>query len=166
MATYDEEGRDAQRILRLTDIADEPLELLMPISGYENLPIVSLEKAIEPLVSILPKVRSYAYVAKRLCTESVDNLTSDELASIKLYSMGWHPKHECLYHALNAALRSKDRSNLTPWFLFLRLFLGALFHIPPVPKMTVFRGIKLDLSQQYRRNQSIVWWGFSSCSCH
>ncbi|CAF4814632.1 unnamed protein product, partial [Rotaria magnacalcarata] len=56
-----------QRILRITDIADEPLRFIVPIGGYEEMPLVSLEKAVEPLVSILPAVQSHAYVAKQMC---------------------------------------------------------------------------------------------------
>ncbi|CAF3269707.1 unnamed protein product [Rotaria sp. Silwood2] len=154
----------AQRVLRLTDIAKEPSDFLMPISGYEKMPIVTLEQAVEPLVSLLPAVKTYAYAAKRKCKKPADNLTQDESASIMLYSMGWEPLDECLYCALNATLRTKNRTKLTPWFLYLRLFLGALFRLPPIPPLTVFRGVKLDLSSQFPMGESVVWWGFSSCT--
>jgi hypothetical protein len=136
----------------------------MPISGYEEMPLVSLEKAVEPLVPILPAVKSYAYAAKKQCKKPADNLSQDESASIMLYSMGWEPLDKCLYCALNATLRSKNRANLKPWFLFLRLFLAALFRLPPIPHITVFRGVKLDLSKQFKKGETYVWWGFSSCT--
>ncbi|CAF4051171.1 unnamed protein product [Adineta steineri] len=164
MATGGEDEYFAQRVLRLTDIPKEPMDFLMPISGYEKMPIVSLEEAVEPLVSILPTVKSYARAAKKKCKKPADNLTQDESASIMLYSMGWEPLDECLYCALNATLRSKNRSNLKPWFLFLRLFLGALFRLPPIPHLTVFRGVKLDLSKQFEEDETFIWWGFSSCT--
>ncbi|CAF1104130.1 unnamed protein product [Adineta steineri] len=164
MATSGEDDYLAQRVLRLTDISKEPMDVLMPISGYEKMPIVSLEEAVEPLVSILPTVKSYARAAKKKCKKPADNLTQDESASIMLYSMGWEPLNECLYCALNATLRSKNRSNLKPWFLFLRLFLGALFRLPPIPHLTVFRGVKLDLSKQFEEDETFIWWGFSSCT--
>ncbi|CAF1552457.1 unnamed protein product, partial [Adineta steineri] len=164
MATGGKDENLAQRVLRLTDIAKEPMDFLMPISGYEKMPIVSLEEAVEPLVSILPTVKSYACAAKKKCKKPADNLTQDESASIMLYSMGWEPLNECLYCALNATLRSKNRSNLKPWFLFLRLFLGALFRLPPIPHLTVFRGVKLDLSEQFKKGETFIWWGFSSCT--
>ncbi|CAF3026451.1 unnamed protein product [Rotaria sp. Silwood2] len=153
-----------QRILRFTDVAQEPTDFLMPISGYEKMPIVSLEEAVKPLVSLLPAIKSYAYAAKRKCEKPVDNLTQDESASIMLYSMGWKPLDECLYFALNATLRSADRDKLKPWFLYLRLFLAALFRLPPMPLLTVFRGVKQDLSPQFKKSKIIVWWGFSSCT--
>ncbi|CAF3936512.1 unnamed protein product [Adineta steineri] len=164
MATSGEDEYFAQRVLRLTDIPKEPMNFLMPISGYEKMPIVSLEEAVEPLLSILPTVKSYARAAKKQCKKPADNLTQDESASIMLYSMGWEPLDECLYCALNATLRSKNRSSLKPWFLFLRLFLGALFRLPPIPHLTVFRGVKLDLSKQFEEDETFIWWGFSSCT--
>ncbi|CAF1377463.1 unnamed protein product, partial [Rotaria sp. Silwood1] len=164
MATGGENEKMAQRVLRLTDIAEEPSEFLMPISGYEKMPLVSLEEAVEPLVPILPVVKSYAHAAKQKSKKTADNLTPDESASIMLYSMGWEPLEECLYFALNATLRSTNRAKLKPWFLYLRLFLTALFRLPSVPKLTVYRGVKLDLSSQFHKGETVVWWGFSSCT--
>ena len=85
-----EGGEDAaQLILRLSDIDKEPLKMLLPISGHENMPLVPLEVAVGPLVSFLPAVQSYAYSAKQGCKKSpADGLTIDESASIMLYSMG------------------------------------------------------------------------------
>ncbi|CAF3994132.1 unnamed protein product, partial [Rotaria sp. Silwood1] len=164
MATSGEHEKLSQRVLRLTDVAQEPTDFLMPISGYEKMPLVSLEEAVEPLVSMLPAVKIYAYAAKKKCKKPADNLTPDESASIMLYSMGWEPLDECLYFALNSALRSTNRAKLKPWFLFLRLFLTALFRLAPIPHLTVFRGVKLDLSRQFEKGETIVWWGFSSCT--
>jgi hypothetical protein len=157
-------GDDAQRILRLSDIAKEPLEMLLPITGYEEMPIVPLEIAVEPLVSFLPAVQTYAYAATQKCKNPpADGLTTDESASIMLYSMGWKPLDKCLYVALNAALRSVDRDKLEPWFPYLKLFLTALSRLPTTHRF-VFRGVKLDLSAQYQKGKQVLWWGFSSCT--
>jgi hypothetical protein len=97
-----------QRILRISDIVEEPHEMLLPISGYDEVPLVSLEEAIKPLISLLPKIRDYAHVAKQRCKKPADNLTPDESASIMLYTMEWEPVDQCLCIVLNATLRSKD----------------------------------------------------------
>ena len=154
---------DQQYMLRVTDIVKEPLKTLLPIEGYENMPLVSLEEAVENLGQILPRIQNYAYVAKKQCKNPADNLTPDESASIMLYTMGWEPSSTCLYSILNATLRSKDRQKLKPWFLYLRLLLNALFRLPRISQ-TVYRGVKLDLSQQYVVGDTIEWWGFSSCT--
>ncbi|CAM4987773.1 unnamed protein product, partial [Rotaria socialis] len=154
----------AQSKLRLTDIADEPLPSIDRILGCAQMPLVSLEEAVKPLISIVPDVRRRVYVAKENCDNPADGLTQDESASIMLYTMEWEPADECLYHVLNEVLRSEDRRrHLRPWHLFLRLFLNALFRLPLL-STTVYRGVRLDLSMQYREGETIVWWGFSYCT--
>ncbi|CAM4941637.1 unnamed protein product, partial [Rotaria socialis] len=159
----EEEEAMAQRIIRLTDIAKEPLEFLSPICGYEEMPIVSLEAAVEKLVNILPTIQSHAYVAKQRCKNPTDGLSQDESAAIMLYTMGWEPLDKCLYVVLNATLRTANRQQLKPWLLYLRLFVSALSRLPPL-RETVYRGIKLDLGPEYKKGETIIWWGFSSCT--
>ncbi|CAF0743738.1 unnamed protein product [Adineta steineri] len=153
-----------QQYTRVSDIVKEPQKMLMPIRGYEKMPLVSLEEAVTPLISILPEIQDYAYVAKQRC-ESVppDGLTQDESASIMLYSMEWKPHDECLYFALNATLRTEDRRKLERWFSYLKLILTALEKLPSI-RRHVFRGVNLDLSNQYTEGKTFVWWGFSSCT--
>ncbi|CAF4212129.1 unnamed protein product, partial [Adineta steineri] len=31
-------------------------------------------------------------------------------------------------------------------------------------RLTVYRGVKLDLSAQYEKGSTVTWWGFSSCT--
>ncbi|CAF4569737.1 unnamed protein product [Rotaria sp. Silwood2] len=52
MATGGGEETIAQRILCITDIAQEPLEFIAPIGGFEEMPLVPLEIAVEPLVPL------------------------------------------------------------------------------------------------------------------
>ncbi|CAF4209711.1 unnamed protein product [Adineta steineri] len=155
---------DQQQYTRVSDIVKEPQKMLMPIRGYEKVPLVSLEEAVTPLISILPEIQDYAYVAKQRC-KSVppDGLTQDESASIMLYSMEWKPHEECLYFALNATLRTEDRRKLERWFSYLKLILTALEKLPSI-RCHVFRGVNLDLSNQYTEGKTFVWWGFSSCT--
>ncbi|CAF1043336.1 unnamed protein product [Adineta steineri] len=155
---------DPQQYTRVSDIVNEPQKMLMPIEGYEEMPIVSLEEAVAPLISILPKIQNYTYVAKQRC-DSVppDNLTQDESASIMLYSMEWEPHEKCLYFALNTTLRTEDRRKLKPWFSYLKLILTALEKLPST-RCNVYRGVNLNLSEQYTEGKKFVWWGFSSCT--
>ncbi|CAF4201535.1 unnamed protein product, partial [Adineta steineri] len=48
---------ELQQYTRISDIAKEPQEMLMPIRGYEQMPIVTLEETVAPLISILPLVQ-------------------------------------------------------------------------------------------------------------
>jgi hypothetical protein len=162
MATSGDDA--AHQYARISDINKEPLEMHMPIRGFEKMPLVSLEEAVAPLVSILPEIQDYAYVAKqRSKPVPADGLTRDESASIILYSMEWEPHKECLYFALNATLREEDRRKLKPWFSYLKLILTALAQIPSSHR-NIYRGVKLNLAKQYPEGKTFVWWGFSSCT--
>jgi hypothetical protein len=162
MAEY--EDFSAEQFVRVSDIAKEPQKMLMPIAGYEDMPLVSLEEAVEPLVPILPRIRDYVYVAKQRCQPiPADGLTRDESSSIMLYTMEWEPTEKCLYFALNAALRSEDRRKLRPWFSYLKLILTALFRLPS-NRHFVYRGVKMDMSEQYPKDKTFIWWAFSSCT--
>jgi hypothetical protein len=166
MAAGGEGEANAQRFLRLTDIAEESLEFLAPIGGYSKMPLVSLEEAVEPLIHILPDVQSFAYAVKQKCRQPADELTRDESSAIMLYTMSWEPLDECLYFALNHTLRSPgpDRQQkLKPWYHYLRLLLNALFRLPLL-RDTGYRGVAKDISERYIKGETIVWWGFSSCT--
>ncbi|CAF1073033.1 unnamed protein product [Adineta steineri] len=158
----DDDG--SQHNQRFFDIAGEPCEMLLPIQGYEKKPLVSLEEAVEPLVQFVPDIKRMAYVAKMKCRNPpADHLSEDESASIILYSMEWKPQEECLYYVLNATLRAESREKLVPWFLYLKLVLTALSHLPSLQR-TVFRGVKSDMRKYYTKGETVVWWGFSSCT--
>lgn len=151
------------QVARVTDIAKELQQMLKPMQSYEDVPLVSLEEAVIPLMPTLPEVQDYVFLAKERCAALPDDdLTRDQSASIILYTMKWEPQEECLYHALNAALRTEDRRTLNPWFAYLKLIITALMHLPS-QRHYVYRGVKMDLSEQYPIGKSFVWWGFSSC---
>jgi hypothetical protein len=152
----------AHSYVRISDIIKEPKKMLMPIYGYENEPLVSLEEAVAPLVSILPRIQIYVHVAKERCDPiPADGLTQDQSASIMLYTMEWQPQEQCLYFVLNATLRAEDRRKLKPWFSYLKLILSALFRLPSSQRC-IYRGAKVDLSGEYPRGKTFIWWGFSS----
>ena len=148
---------------RFMDIAGEPIGMLAPIQGYEKMPLVSLEKAVEPLVSFVPQVNRMVWTVKQQCTAPAEGLTHDQSASIMLYSFEWSPREESLYHVLNNYLRAADRNKLKPWFLYLKLLIYSLSKLPTTLR-TVYRGVKEDLHNLYPEGSTLVWWGFSSCT--
>ncbi|CAF4624078.1 unnamed protein product [Rotaria sp. Silwood2] len=160
------QGADQQftRRQRFSDIEENPRRKLMPISGYEEKPIVPLEEAVEPLKDIVRKIKDNAAWAKWKCDDPpADNLSVDQSAAIILYTMEMDNEKECVYHALNSTLRNEDRKTLKPWFLYLRLLLSALALLPTLP-VHVFRGIRGNFQGAYKAGEKIIWWGFSSCT--
>jgi len=148
---------------RFSDIVAEPQRMLLPIQGFESMSLVSLEEAVKPLVSVVPDVEQMVWIAKQNCSHPKDGLTSDESASIMIYTMEWEPYEKSFYVILNTALRGVNREAVKPWFSYLRLVINALQKLPATDHV-VYRGVKTDLTAQYRRGDTIVWWGFSSCA--
>jgi Ran GTPase-activating protein (RanGAP) involved in mRNA processing and transport len=81
-----------------------------------------------------------------------------------LYTLEWMPREQSFYFILNKTLRSQNRQELLPWFLFLRLFMVALSKLPSTKHRIVYRGIKMDISQEFPEGKTFIWWAFSSCS--
>ena len=164
MATKGNDTDEIQHKKRLGDIESKPSRKLMPIQGYADKDIVSLEEAVKPLVSLVQGVENQAKWAKWASEDiAADHLTQDESAAIRLYTADWEPQDKCLYYVLNATLRDENRQKLKPWFSFLKLFLTALGKVPLVQD-TVYRGIRGDLRDQYQKGSKVTWWSFSSCT--
>jgi hypothetical protein len=156
----------SQHHLRYSDMIEEPRKMLLPIEGYEKMPLVPLTEAVKPLTSIIPGIDHKAWVARQNSDDPAEGLTPDESASIMLYSMEGQPREMNVYFVLNSTLRSNksDRiDKLKPWFLYLKLFITALTRLPSQVR-TVYRGVKMDLSASYPDDKTFVWWGFSSCT--
>ena len=162
-SAYTHRKTEQKQMSRFKDITGEPQRMLLPIQGYEHMPIVSLEEAVFPLVSLVPQIRRMVYIVKERCDDPQDGLTIDESASIMLYTMEWVPKQKSFYFILNANLRAENRSKLRPWFRYLKLLLFALSKLPSA-RHCVYRGIKSDLHHLYHKGKVFPWWGFSSCT--
>jgi hypothetical protein len=156
---------ESKCVLRFSDFTTQPGRMLPPIQGYENMPLVPLEEAVEPLTSLVPQVERMAWTVKQNRFEGEHGLTDDESASILLYTMEWEPREKSFYITLNNTLQAANRNLLKPWFLYLRLIMTSLAKLPSdSQRLTVFRGVKLDLRAQYPVDSTITWWGFSSCT--
>jgi hypothetical protein len=146
---------------RFLDASEEPTQVLLPIRGYANEPLLPLEEAVQPIYNLLDDLDMMVDTAMRNSKKPENNLTSNESAAIHLYTMQWEEPNVSLYTLLNSTLRSERREPLRPWFRYLKLVLTALYKLPSL-KSTVWRGVRGNLSEQYDDDQ--VWWGFSSCT--
>jgi hypothetical protein len=149
---------------RFMDVHSEPVDqLLAPIKGYQDKPLVSLSKAIEPVAGYFNEIEDNVFVALHNCQNPAGGLTQDESASIHLYTMQFDGGPS-LYTLLNESLRAESRGELLPWFSFLKLFLTALYKLPS-QSGTIWRGIRgVDLSSKYKTGSKFAWWGVSSCT--
>jgi len=85
-------------------------------------------------------------------------LTADQAAAIHLYS-----QPSPFYVNLNRLLREENRTLLQPYFPFIRLFMSALRQIPP-QKARLNRGITLNLTKDYKEEETVIWWAVTSAT--
>jgi hypothetical protein len=152
-----------QHLLRVTDDFQPSEKMTKPIAGFELLPVVSIEEAVKPLVSLVPDINEMVVKVKEKCHNPKDGLSPDDSASILLYSMEWTPREKSFYIIFNNTLRAEDDEKLKPWHLYMKLFITALEKLPTISQ-TLYRGVKLNLNAQYPQGKTFVWWGFSSCT--
>ncbi len=134
------------------------MNLFYRIEGYEDMPLLSLKLTVENLERIISKVTQNASTATERSADPANGLSQDESAAICLYTMDSKSNDQSLSASLNRALRSKDRSELIPYFFYLKLFLTALCKLKS-EKTTIWRGVKADLSELYPVGKTVVWWG-------
>jgi hypothetical protein len=93
-------------------------------------------------------------------------LSVDELAVIKLYTMSTEPQETNFYYNANMCLRSRTRNQVWPFVPVIRYLTEALGKLPELPysePLTVYRGVKRDLTSVYKTGMArIVWPQFSS----
>ena len=73
---------------------------------------MSLEAAVRKLMDIVPEIERTIFIVKQHCREPNNGLTSDESASVMLYTYEMKPHEGSLYFILNIALRSDQRHQI------------------------------------------------------
>lgn len=132
---------------------------------YAQEPLLSLNETCQSLIPIIDNILLHAANAmKNTPKPPPDNLTCDESASIRLYTMEWPTHENSLYFILNKILHEQNREALLPWHKYLKLLLTALVKIPCSPDQTIWRGVKLDISKDFTPKKEIIWWRFTSCT--
>jgi hypothetical protein len=129
-----------------------------PIYGYQHLPLVTLEEAVEKIIPLVPGIVDYVSAAKKDCNRGSTLLSLDESAAIYLYSMPIS-----FFSCLNDKLRAENRDALKPWFAFLKLFITALNKLPSIKK-TIWRGVSGDVGSKFDDGDVHIWWSINSCS--
>jgi hypothetical protein len=136
-----------------------------PIVGYAEEPLLPLAEACASLTNILHDLSFYVQMALNETPEKPsDELTIDESAAIRLYTIQWEEPHRSLHSMLNDTLKNDDCENLRPYFKYLKLLLTALAKLPCVPPLIIWRGVRKNMSAEYPPGIPITWWTFSSCT--
>ncbi|CAF1121663.1 unnamed protein product [Adineta steineri] len=102
---------EPQHARRILDELAPSQQMRKPIENFDDIPVVSLEETVESLVSLVPNV-------KEMVSKPKDGLTTNESASIMLYSLEWEPRENSFDIILNNTLRAEDKEKLKPWQLY------------------------------------------------
>lgn len=140
---------------------DKEESKLPPLAGILSLPIPkTLAEAIGAAAdknSINNSVTKGDVLAKKQAGTPLRPMNKEEYGSIMLYTSN------AIYRDLNKVLRDENRQGVQKYFNYLRLLLSAADALPQ-KNVTLWRGISVDLSTQYKVDSTIVWWGVSSCT--
>ena len=161
----DEFANESAYMRRLCDLPAH-IHTIFPLNeDLQNIPLVSLEEAVKPLISLVPDLEQMIRTTKEYRSKYNHDLTHDEGASILLYTMGWEPQEKSFYTFLNRTLQSVDRSLLKPWLLYIRLMITSYSKLPSSPQhRIVYHGVGSDLNMQYTVGNTVTWWSFTSCT--
>jgi hypothetical protein len=129
-----------------------------PIDGYQDLPLMRLEEAVERILPMVPRVMDYVGAAKRSCNRNSNILTWDESAAIYLYTMST-PFFACF----NDTCRAENRNALKPWFAFLKLLMSGLEKLPS-STAAVWLAVSDDVATFPVKDDMKIWWSVNSSS--
>jgi hypothetical protein len=148
-------------ISHLTDI-ELPQANISPIVGvFGDIHSKPFLDAIESCSSAVPDAPAIAASSIFFASELVNtttNLTQDEIAAINLYTI-----ESDFYRVFNQTLRERDRKKLIPFFPYLKHLLLGLNKLSSY-NGKLWRGVKLNLKQNYPEGKKFFWWSFSSCT--
>ncbi|HEY7309344.1 MAG TPA: ADP-ribosyltransferase domain-containing protein [Gemmataceae bacterium] len=148
---------------RLQSVKDEVKEELPAIVGVLDTPLMSFADAVAPIARLLRGLdayvkRSHEFGQKKAGGKTAEGPNKDEIAALYLYTC-----ESAFYRRMNATLRDANRTRITPYFAYLRLFFSALSRLKP-HRSSLWRGVALDLRAQYPKGGTVAWWGVSSCT--
>jgi hypothetical protein len=132
------------------------------IADLKNQPDSSLDSALKSVSSYVDQMDHYVKKAKKYRHfPSEHDLTEDESVAIYLYANDWGD--QSLHRVLNQILQSDDRTKVTPWLGFLKIFNTALKKLPNV-KDTIWRGLPIDTAVKLKENEQLILCSVTSCS--
>ncbi len=142
-----------------SEVGNKELE---PIGTYWQQSLVTLEKALEPVMFRFDQLDRSIKEAKKYCRDpSEHHLSRDESAAVFLYTM--EGGDNSFYRLMNESLRSRNRRDAQPWFKFLKLFDTALQKLPTV-RRSIWRGMSGDCSHLFKKDEILTWWSIISCT--
>ena len=145
-----------------------------------DIPFVSFQEAAKKLEGCVPELLSESsrWQWKEKCIELVANLkskgmlpaklTEDEACALALYTALWEPLSDSFFYKLNQLLREGEFHGplVEPHCSYLPMLKLMMLGLEKLPTMSgiLWRGVAKDVSKEYKTNEIITWWAFSSCT--
>ena len=158
---------DGIRYMDYDDAEDSPLSLMC--HPFSKIPI-SFINAMEPITNALTSgpirelnIHNFGIVVEMAIahgdyyTASNKDMSSDDASAIAIYTI-----ESAFYTVLNEEMRSKARTNLTPFIKFIILLTRAIERCPIPIVNVVYRAFNNDVSTDYIKGKKFTWAQFSS----
>ncbi len=131
-----------------------------PIEGVMDLPLptslATAASAVSTKEAITSSITRGAMLAKAKAGAPVRSMSVQLYAAILLYT------GNSIYADINRCLR-QDWKNVRKYWDYLRLYLEAMDCLPKMCAK-LWRGIAVDLFDEYEPGKVITWWSISSCT--
>lgn len=136
----------------------------------ETLPTPTFMEAIEDISAegTIPRVQEWAEITYERATDAKNfghlrdsPMSVEGVAAVMQYTA--EDSKPPLYKDMNSRCYNRDRRQILPYVKFLWLLVKSLEVLEPFVG-TVYRGVKLDLSQEYIKGRKFTWHGPCSCT--
>merc|ERR1712166_785218 len=138
---------------------EQDTEGLTPIGGVMelNLPstLLAAAAAVAPGGEITRCTSTGSTLAQKQAGAPTRKMNQELYGAILLYT------GNAIYGKLNKALRDENRAGVKKFFKYLRVLLEAFDYLPKQNRK-LWRGISVDLYDQYKVGDTITWWSVSS----
>ncbi|CAF1077219.1 unnamed protein product [Adineta steineri] len=156
--------QDNSAMQRFNKVALSTTNPLPLVNGYGDEPVGTLEEALQPVDGRIDNAAHYIQDAKAKCHfPSEHGLTRDESAAIYIYSKKWNNRY--VSDQLQQAFSTQNRSQLQPWYKYLRLLKSGLDKLPATTT-GIWQGMPFDdrLNEKLSSNSTVLYTCLGSCA--
>jgi len=127
-----------------------------PIEGVFDLPVPATLTTAASGITDSGSIKASQTRGKELAKNGAIKMGAELYATILLYT------GNAIYQELNRCLRS-DWNNVRKYWNYLRLYFESM-NAMEGKAVTLYRGIAVDLFDEYTPGKVITWWSVSSCT--
>ncbi|CAF4354395.1 unnamed protein product [Rotaria socialis] len=142
-------GKYTKSSVDISNPSEETIELskmINLIDENENIPLLSLDEAINPLRVVVPELEQMVLIVRKVNNTSPNIFKIDESHSILLCTMKSTPIDTSFRVILNNILQTRNLTLLKPWLYDIKLLMTALSKLTTnFSRITVYRATLVTL---------------------